>query len=585
MRKLPGIGKNRWLGNPGTPAEVELRQALDQGAKRAADEVALRRVWGRLSEIPNLVPSSEREGASDRHQAHGNSHDKFFDERRVRRGRWAWVVAASLAGATATLTFMLMVGTTSEFRVERGPVPVHATSSAPGAAAATAAQGSTLVAPATVRTGLGETLHLTLRGGTKVTVTSESALVLDEDDRPAVSSGEVQFQVPHQPAGQTFAVIAGSYRVVVVGTRFRVRLNQAEAAVDVEEGVVEIWTDHRLARVQAGESWVSQPGPPTPRPRDGNTTATVEPTPAPGPARRSALALTRSGNSSSRRGSGARAAGAARDAREVLALSSPGEVAGSAGFSSASSAGKEFPAAPVPANDAAAPRMTVVVPAVDLPPAIAPPPPAAAPVNTTPLAVQARSARAAGDSRRALGLYRALAEQGGAAGENAEYEIARLLRDNLHQPREAVSAWRLYRAQHPRGLLRVETDISVIETLVALGDKTAAVAEATDFMRRYPDSERCAEVARLAGDLLRERGACEDAVVAYDVALGRSHVRREVSDSSSYYRAVCLLRADRGAGVAALQSYLTAFPAGGFRGEAQRLISGADGSQHSPGVR
>jgi outer membrane protein assembly factor BamD (BamD/ComL family) len=194
-------------------------------------------------------------------------------------------------------------------------------------------------------------------------------------------------------------------------------------------------------------------------------------------------------------------------------------------------------------------------------------------VDSTPLAVQARVARSAGDSHRALGLYRALAEKGGAAGENAEYEIARLLRDNLHQPREAVSAWRLYRAQHPRGLLRIETDISVIETLVAMGDKTAAVAEATDFMRRYPDSERRAAIARLAGDLLRERGACDDAVAAYDVALTSSHGRREVSDSASFHRAVCLLRGDRDAGMAALQSYLTAFPAGGFRAEAQRLIN------------
>ena len=67
MRKWTGIGKKGWLGKHGTPDEVELRQAMDQGEKRAAEEVALRRDWGRLSEIPNLVPSSEREGASDRH--------------------------------------------------------------------------------------------------------------------------------------------------------------------------------------------------------------------------------------------------------------------------------------------------------------------------------------------------------------------------------------------------------------------------------------------------------------------------------------------------------------------------------------
>ena len=115
------------------------------------------------------------------------------------------MVAASLAGATATLTFMLMVETKSEFRVERGAVPVHATSSAPGVAAAIAAQGSTLVAPATVRTGLGETLHLTLRGGAKVTGTSESARVVEREDRAAVAAGEGECRGPRPPGRQTLA--------------------------------------------------------------------------------------------------------------------------------------------------------------------------------------------------------------------------------------------------------------------------------------------------------------------------------------------------------------------------------------------
>jgi hypothetical protein len=204
----------------------------------------------------------------------------------------------------------------------------------------------------------------------------------------------------------------------------------------------------------------------------------------------------------------------------------------------------------------------------------------------TPLAVQARAARAAGDSRRALGLYRMLAQRGGAAGENAEYEIGRVLRDSLHQPREAVAAWRAYRAQHPRGLLRIESDLSVIETLVSVGDKAGAVTEASDFIRRYPESERRLEVARLAGDLLRERGDCSGAVNAYNVALATGRARREsarsLTDGISFHRSACLMRDDTNEGVVALKAYLQAFPGGRFRGEAQRLLAGTQPSPATP---
>ncbi|MBC8132828.1 MAG: hypothetical protein H7X95_07585 [Deltaproteobacteria bacterium] len=209
----------------------------------------------------------------------------------------------------------------------------------------------------------------------------------------------------------------------------------------------------------------------------------------------------------------------------------------------------------------------------------------AASIEATPLALQVRAARASGDSRRALVLYRALAQKGGAAGENAENEIGRVLRDGLHQPREAVAAWRLYRAQHPRGLLRIEADISLIETLVLMGDKTAAVAEASDFIQRHPDSERRAEIARLAGDLLRERGACADAIAAYETALRSGHGRKDVADGASFHRAVCTMRGARSEGMAALQAYLVSFPNGRFRAEAQGLLNGTDSAQANKSLR
>lgn len=188
------------------------------------------------------------------------------------------------------------------------------------------------------------------------------------------------------------------------------------------------------------------------------------------------------------------------------------------------------------------------------------------------LASQARTARLAGESRRALALYRALAAHGGTAGENAEYEVARVLRDGLHQPYEAIAAWRSYRGQHPRGLLRVEADISIIETLVAVGDKPAALAEAQDFVRRFPDGERRCEIGALAGDLLRERGDFGSARAEYDGALDSGRCRRDMTDAISFHRAMSLLHEERGDGVTALEGYLRSFPAGRFHGAAARLL-------------
>jgi hypothetical protein len=202
--------------------------------------------------------------------------------------------------------------------------------------------------------------------------------------------------------------------------------------------------------------------------------------------------------------------------------------------------------------------------------------------EATNLLSQARAARSKGDARHALEIYRTLADRGGPAGENAEYEMGRILRDHLAQPRQAISTWRLYRAQHPRGLLRIESDILIIETLVSLNEKAGALAEASEFVRRYPEGERHAEMAKLVGDLSRERGDCRAAVDAYDEVLADGRLHRNVADDVTFSRSTCLLREDRAAGIAALQLYVRAFPAGRFRNQAQRLISDAPAPSIAP---
>ena len=117
---------------------------------------------------------------------------------------------------------------------------------------------------------------------------------------------------------------------------------------------------------------------------------------------------------------------------------------------------------------------------------------------------EARTALGEGRPEDALAMLTHCTKGVGPAAENAAYEVGRVLRDGLHRPQAAVAAWVAYRTRFPRGLLRAEADLSILETLARVGDKAAALAEAAAFLARYPNSERRDEVAKLAA---RVRGA------------------------------------------------------------------------------
>jgi tetratricopeptide (TPR) repeat protein len=189
-------------------------------------------------------------------------------------------------------------------------------------------------------------------------------------------------------------------------------------------------------------------------------------------------------------------------------------------------------------------------------------------------AAEARAALASGDTSRALQLYKTLAQGTGPSAENASYEIGKVLNEKMGQPLNAVAAWRRYRAAHPDGILRVEADVSIIETLGRIGETDEALSEATEFLRRHPDSERRTEIARLAGDLYRARGDCRHALPAYQIALGASRPRDAV-EAAAFHRADCLVRLGDSGGTDAARAYLRTYPNGKFRGEAAALTSGS----------
>jgi tetratricopeptide (TPR) repeat protein len=369
--------------------------------------------------------------------------------------------------------------------------------------------------------------RLTLEGGVEAVLGRSSVMRL-EDGAPRIERGEVRFSVPHRQPGHPFVVRAEGYRVVVVGTRFGINVGKADdetdekkaVDVDVDEGIVEVWdaaTQRRLARLTPGESWQSP---------DVAEVAPAAVETAPGPSSQTPTISTPLSPARS-----LRHAGKHLGAR-TLALASPGETG----------TGTEHATSPA-----------------EVP---------------SPESVAARAALASGDAPRALQLYRALAQGTGPSAENASYEIGKVLNEKMGQPANAVAAWRHYRATRPDGILRAEADVSIIETLARTGDTDEALSEANDFLRRHPDSERRAEIARLTGDLYRARGDCRRALAAYQITLGASRPRDAV-EAAAFHRADCLIHLGDAGGADAARAYLRAYPSGKFRGEATTLVGGS----------
>jgi hypothetical protein len=154
--------------------------------------------------------------------------------------------------------------------------------------------------------------------------------------------------------------------------------------------------------------------------------------------------------------------------------------------------------APRPRVQRARERLAAVAPA---------PAPEPAPPSNNAAADQFRAAQMAlseGHPQKALEILESLARGLGPSAENAAYEVGKILRYDLKRPRQALAAWYRYRARFPHGMLRAETDISIVDALLVVGDKSGALAEADAFLARYPDSERRGELTRIVQQLRGE---------------------------------------------------------------------------------
>jgi hypothetical protein len=194
---------------------------------------------------------------------------------------------------------------------------------------------------------------------------------------------------------------------------------------------------------------------------------------------------------------------------------------------------------PTPVSDVAKVTVGAVDPPALAPRPVLPPQPVLAPQPSPSTVRRDCAALATGpDPQEAMACYQNQVAQGGLAGEAAQYEIARLWRDILHDPSRALAAFREQRSRFPRGVLAIEADLSIIELLPRLDRHAEALAESERFLKEHPGGERRGEIHLLRGNIYRE--ALRDLGRAErEYALG-AESRRRAGDESRFLRAVCL---------------------------------------------
>jgi hypothetical protein len=137
-----------------------------------------------------------------------------------------------------------------------------------------------------------------------------------------------------------------------------------------------------------------------------------------------------------------------------------------------------------------------------------------------------------------VACLRELARQGGPAGERAQHELGRYLRDDAADPSGALAAFEAQRARFPHGELKADADRAIIDLLPRLGRHAEALVETQSFLDTQPDADDRAEIRLLRGDIYR--AIFQDATSAereYEegvAAPGRT------GDDSRFLHALCL---------------------------------------------
>lgn len=150
------------------------------------------------------------------------------------------------------------------------------------------------------------------------------------------------------------------------------------------------------------------------------------------------------------------------------------------------------------------------------------------------------------------------------------YEAGRLRRYALGDPAGALQSFQLYRARFPRGMLRAEVDLSIVELLPKVNRHREALDEIGRLLARQGGDERAPELRFLRGNIYRE--VLEDFTSAERDYAAVEAARAPLVGDASFFRGVCLQslgRADEAR--AAFERYLVG-GAGRYQDEARRRL-------------
>ncbi|MBK7861597.1 MAG: outer membrane protein assembly factor BamD [Archangiaceae bacterium] len=190
----------------------------------------------------------------------------------------------------------------------------------------------------------------------------------------------------------------------------------------------------------------------------------------------------------------------------------------------------------------------------------------------------ARSLAQRGRTAEALALYQGLTHSDSGWAEPSLYEVGRLNLRALKNPAAALEALDAYRARYPRGSLAHEVALSSIEAQLKLGAGPAALEAMDDFLARFLESERRADVRFVRATVRRDRGDCAGAAADYlELLTDPAH-----ADDALYFAAVCEQQLGEDAAARRhLTEYLGRFPAGAHRAEVTKFFEGGHPSGNS----
>jgi TolA-binding protein len=366
-------------------------------------------------------------------------------------------------------------------------------------------QSGTMIEGETVETGVSSGARLEL-GGDRVALLGQSRLKLVSRRarvRLLLAKGELRAEVePRQREGSSFEVSFVHGHLLVTGTAFRVRTDARVSEVAVERGRVQVQTlDGRSFALGAGES-LRITG--TEVVRDVPSQQTASPAQAGIDSSRAngdklEPELGKTPNWAVVRGLRPRETGTLAELDNLVTEGQCGD------------AEAMIPQLPQALARAARSEATVRV---------------------------ADCYYAAGDIEAALRTYRRAAEKysGTASGENASYELGRLLRQ-AGRVVEAQRAFRGYLARYPRGALAAEAQFSLCALAIDAQQPDEALQCLHRYRQRQPTSARLAETYLLEATVLRTaKRDCRGAIAAYDRYL---QVGGEYAEQATRWRQWC----------------------------------------------